>query len=143
MEIVCTPETYRRFKSSSLRQQTKHPLRVLFCLALERACRNSEVFGGAREQRPQTKFIFFPFVLSALRSFANFVCNISSLRQQIKHPLRVLFCLALERACRSSEVFGGAREQRPQTKAIFFPLPYRRCEALQTLFAIYLLCANK
>ena len=60
MEIVCTPETYRRFKSSSLRQQTKHPLRVLFCLALERACRSSEVFGGAREQRPQTEAIFFP-----------------------------------------------------------------------------------
>ena len=33
MEIVCRPETYRRFESSSLRQQKTHPfLWVLFCL---------------------------------------------------------------------------------------------------------------
>ena len=41
LEIVCRPKTYRRFKSSSLRQQKRTQTRVRFSLLRRRDCVNS------------------------------------------------------------------------------------------------------
>ena len=50
MEIVCRPETYRRFESSSLRQE-KHAFRGVFFRGCREDRKTIRINGGSRERR--------------------------------------------------------------------------------------------
>ena len=74
MEIVCTPETYRRFKSSSLRQTKTHPLRCVFCLYIPNieedlrvgAANSAEQQGSnAMTRRGVLRDCFTPFAMTS------------------------------------------------------------------------------
>ncbi len=49
MEIVCAPETYRRFESSSLRHGNT-PITGVFFRGAEKKLKKRRIIGGSREE---------------------------------------------------------------------------------------------
>ena len=60
MEIVCRPETYRRFESSSLRQRNTPLAGVFFRWRREEIEEGFEVFGGSCEEAREYEKKFLP-----------------------------------------------------------------------------------